>query len=135
MLVVSLPNSHIHRIITAGVGILSIGLWASPDCCILSLSTRPDHGGSSESRTGSLYDKENWRVKHANVYRYLSASAHNMDSQFLAMSGPDNTKIGTDLNLTMSALMNSSSKVVALGAPQVRCRGLRVGKGQVMGPG
>ena len=67
-----------------------------------------------------VYDSSRPRITQIELTRYLRATEEAMVGQVLALSGPDGTKVGTDLFITMSALMNPDTGLVAVAAPQVQ---------------
>ena len=67
-----------------------------------------------------IYDATNKRHRQRELGRYLGASAADMQhEQLLTLCGPDGSKIGTSLSLTIAAIMAASSGHVALCVPQV----------------
>ena len=67
-----------------------------------------------------VYDRKNVRHRHRELGRYLAATKDaTQNEQFLSVCGPDGSKIGTSLSLTVAAVMAGSTGVVALWPPQV----------------
>ena len=79
--------------------------------------------GSSSSEPEArvaVLDPKNWRHTSSRLDRYYRATAQALAAApVLSMAGPDGTKVGTSVNLTMGHIMNSSTNYVAICAPQM----------------
>ena len=63
----------------------------------------------------NIYNPNNHRYTERELGRYVMASERGFRlSQHVALAGPDSTKVGTDLGLTMAAALNPVTRKVAL---------------------
>jgi hypothetical protein len=68
------------------------------------------------------WDPSNWRHVERELGRHQAACQKiYANEQVLSICGPDGTKVGTDLSITMAAFLGPTSKLVGLSFPQVLC--------------
>ena len=54
------------------------------------------------------------------INRYLRlVASHFREAQCISVSGPDGTKVGTDLHINMGGMLNADTGRAAVGVPQV----------------
>ena len=72
-----------------------------------------------EVSLADAYDAKNKRHVDRELMRYVTAGRRVLNNaQFLTMSGPDDTKVGTDFCVAMAAIGDSTTQKVALVVPQ-----------------
>ena len=77
-----------------------------------------------EISLSTIWDKSNWRQGARELWRYRQASLQAFPQKplFVALAGPDCTKVGTDLSISMCMVFNPVNQLASVGPPQVPTR-------------
>ena len=82
---------------------------------------REDDSSVSAVIESPCHNRTNTRATNRELQKYLVAAHEELrDAQFIAVAGPDGTKIGTDCAVSLGFFLNPVSGKVVVGVPQER---------------